>query len=61
MYSLINELVGQGVGVIMVSSELPEVLGMSDRIYVMSAGRITGELSAQEATQERILEYATKE
>jgi len=34
---------------------------MSDRIYVMSAGRITGELSAQEATQERILEYATKE
>jgi ribose transport system ATP-binding protein len=61
VYSLINELVGQGVGVIMVSSELPEVLGMSDRIYVMSAGRITGELSAQEATQERILEYATKE
>ena len=61
VYSLINELVGQGVGVIMVSSELPEILGMSDRIYVMSEGRITGELGSQEATQEKILQYATEE
>jgi putative multiple sugar transport system ATP-binding protein len=45
----------------MVSSELPEILGMSDRIYVMSEGRITGELGLQEATQEKILQYATEE
>ena len=43
-----------------VSSELPEVLGMSDRIIVMCSGRITGELSRDEATQEKIMELATK-
>lgn len=61
VYGLINELAAQGAGIILVSSELPEVLGMSDRIYVMSEGKITGELGAHEATQERILEFATKE
>ena len=53
-----NQLVEQGMSIIMISSELPEVLGMSDRIYVMSAGRIAGELSASEATQEKVMELA---
>lgn len=61
VYNLINRLVENGVGIIMVSSELPEVMGMSDRVLIMSHGRITGELSAREATQEKILKYATKE
>lgn len=61
VYNLINMLVKNGAGVIMVSSELPEIIGMSDRIYIMSHGRITGELTAQEASQEKILKYATKE
>lgn len=61
VYTLINNLVENGVGVIMVSSELPEIMGMSDRVYIMSHGRITGELASGEATQEKILKYATKE
>lgn len=61
VYNLINNLVKNGVGVIMVSSELPEIIGMSDRIYVMNHGRITGKISSQEVTQEIILNYATKE
>ena len=44
-----------GKSVIMISSELPEVLGMSDRIYIMNEGKIAGELSAEEATQEKIM------
>lgn len=59
IYKLMNELVGQGVCIIMISSELPEILGMSDRIYVMHEGVITGELSRQEADQDLILRYAT--
>ncbi len=59
IYTIMNELVRQGMSIIMISSELPEVLGMSDRIYVVSEGRITGELSIEEATQERIMELAT--
>jgi putative multiple sugar transport system ATP-binding protein len=43
----------------MISSELPEILGMSDRIYIVSSGRITGELSIEEATQEKIMHMAT--
>jgi putative multiple sugar transport system ATP-binding protein len=43
----------------MISSELPEILGMSDRIYIMSEGRITGELPIEEANQDKIMEYAT--
>jgi ABC-type sugar transport system ATPase subunit len=59
IYTIINALVDQGVGVIMISSELPEILGMSDRILVMHEGRFTGELKREEATQEKIMHYAT--
>ena len=59
IYTLMNQLVEQGMSIIMISSELPEVLGMSDRVYVVSAGEITGELSIAEATQERIMQLAT--
>ena len=55
IYCIINDLVSEGKSVIMISSELPEVLGMSDRIYVMNEGKIAGELTRQEATQERIM------
>lgn len=55
IYCIINDLVAAGKSVIMISSELPEVLGMSDRIYVMNEGRIAGELNAQEASQEKIM------
>ena len=55
-----NRLVEQGYSVIMISSELPEILGMSDRIYVMAEGSITGELSRSEASEERIMAMATK-
>lgn len=60
IYHLLNELAQQGKGIIMISSELPEILRMSHRIIVMCEGRITGELSAAEATQERIMSYATQ-
>lgn len=59
IYNIMNELVKNGVGIIMISSELPEVLGMSDRILVMCRGEITGELSREEANQEKIMYYAT--
>ncbi len=59
IYQLMNELVKKGVAVIMISSELPEVIGMSDRIVVMHEGRVAGELDRAEATQERIMHLAT--
>jgi ribose transport system ATP-binding protein len=59
IYKLMNALAAQGVAIIMISSELPEVLGMSDRILVMHEGRITGELSRADATQEKIMHLAT--
>ena len=59
IYTLMNKLVEAGMSIIMISSELPEVLGMSDRIYVVSSGRITGELPIAEATQEKIMQMAT--
>ncbi len=59
IYTLMNELVEQGMSIIMISSELPEVLGMSDRVYIVSSGRITGELPIEEATQEKIMHLAT--
>lgn len=59
IYTLMNELVAQGKSIIMISSELPEILRMSDRIIVMCEGRITGEVPIDEASQERIMEYAT--
>ncbi|MBO6240935.1 MAG: ATP-binding cassette domain-containing protein [Butyrivibrio sp.] len=55
IYCIINQLVAEGKSVILISSELPEVLGMSDRIYVMNEGKIVGELDAGEATQEKIM------
>lgn len=59
IYNLMNELKRQGIGVIFVSSEMPEVMGISDRILVMCDGKITGELNTKEATQDQILKYAT--
>lgn len=61
IYQLMNRLAAEGVAIIMISSELLEVLGMSDRILVMRAGQIAGEFSAEEATQERILQCALGE
>ncbi|WP_347551879.1 sugar ABC transporter ATP-binding protein [Pseudalkalibacillus hwajinpoensis] len=59
IYHLMNELTDRGVAIIMVSSELPEVLGMSDRILVFHEGKMTGEVSKNEATQEKIMTLAT--
>jgi ABC-type sugar transport system ATPase subunit len=59
IYNIMNDLVDQGVCVVMVSSELPEVLGMSDRILVIHEGRLTGAFSREEATQEKVMRYAT--
>ena len=60
IYNLMNQLKQNGIGVMFVSSEMPEVLGMSDRILVMCDGRITGEFNASEATQDKILTSATR-
>ena len=60
IYKLLNDLARQGKAVIMISSELPEILRMSHRILVMCEGRITGELASAEATQERIMTLATQ-
>ena len=59
IYRLIGELAKQGKVIIMVSSELPELIGMCDRIYVMSQGRMTGELARGQFSQELIMKYAT--
>ncbi len=61
IYGIMNNLVAAGKSVIMISSEMPELLGMCDRIYVMNEGRIVGEFSAQEATQELIMSCILKE
>jgi ribose transport system ATP-binding protein len=61
VYSLINQLAEEGVGIIMVSSELPEILGMSDRIIVMNHGEIAGQMDIEDANQENILSLATRE
>lgn len=55
IYTLINDLVDQGKSIIVISSEMPEVIGLSDRIYVMNEGKIVGELSKENATQENIM------
>ena len=60
IYKLLRELADQGKAIVMISSELPEILRMSDRIVVMCEGRITGELMPEEATQERIMQLATQ-
>ena len=59
IYQLINELAGQGYAVVIVSSELPEIIGMSDRIIVMNDGCIVGELSKDECTQQKIMNLAS--
>ena len=58
IYQIMGELAQKGMAIVMISSEMPELLGMSDRIYVMCDGRVTGELSRTEATQEKILELS---
>jgi ribose transport system ATP-binding protein len=60
IYRLLNDLAKQGRSIIMISSELPEILRMSHRVVVMCEGRITGEMDIGEATQERIMQYATQ-
>ena len=59
VHSLLSELAGQGLGIIMISSELPEVLGMADRVLVMHEGRITAEIDRRDATSENIMHAAT--
>ena len=58
IYKIINDLAGEGAAIVVISSELPEILGISDRIVVMCDGRITGELDRKTATQESIMKYA---
>ncbi len=57
IYCLINEMVENGKSVIMISSEMPELIGMCDRIYIMNEGELKGELDAKEATQEKIMSF----
>ena len=59
IYQLLADLAGRGVAIIMVSSELPEILGLSDRILVMREGHVMANLSRGEATEEQIMHYAT--
>ncbi len=59
IYTIMNRLVKEGMSIIMISSELSEILGMSDRVYIVSSGKIAGELPIEEATQEKIMHMAT--
>ncbi|CAG9621189.1 sugar ABC transporter ATP-binding protein [Sutcliffiella rhizosphaerae] len=59
IYKIIHELAAKGIAIILISSEMPELLGMSHRIIVMNEGRLSGEMDITEATQEKIFEYAT--
>ncbi|MBG0829791.1 ATP-binding cassette domain-containing protein [Planomonospora sp. ID67723] len=61
IYSIVNRLADQGRAILVISSELPELLGLCDRIYAMSAGRVTGEVSRSDATPERLMQLMTKE
>ncbi len=60
IYNLMNQLKKQGIAVMFVSSEMPEVLGIADRVIVMCDGRITGEVIAKETTQNEVLKFATE-
>ncbi len=60
IYTIINQLAADGKGVIMISSEMPELLGMCDRIYVMNEGEIKGQLAANDASQEKIMRMILK-
>ena len=59
IYELMNELVAQGYSIIMISSELPEVMGMSDRVMIMHEGKVAGIFSKDEITPESVMGYAT--
>ena len=59
IYRMMGQLAQQGVAILMISSELPEVVGMSDRVYVMCEGQLAGELSRQDISQENIMTLAT--
>ena len=61
IYTIINELAAAGKGVIVISSEMPELLGICDRIYVMNEGRFVDEMPAREATQEKIMASIMKQ
>jgi len=61
IYTIIHRLASEGKGILLISSELPELLGMCDRVYVMSEGKITGVLNRNEATQENLMAYMTKD
>ncbi len=61
IYGIMNQLADEGHGVVMISSEMPELLGMCDRIYVMNEGELVGELTAAEASQERIMSLIVQE
>ena len=58
IYHLVNRLVEAGIGVLLISSEIPEVLGMSDRILVMREGRLVGDFKRAETDEEKLLQYA---
>jgi ribose transport system ATP-binding protein len=60
IHKIVSKLADEGLAVLMISSELPEVLGVSDRILVMSEGKLMGELSREEATQEKVMHLATR-
>jgi putative multiple sugar transport system ATP-binding protein len=60
IYTIINELASEGKGVLVISSELPEILGICDRIYTMNEGRMTGEIMREDASQEHVMKYMTK-
>ena len=59
IYELMNELVEKGMSILMISSEMPELMGVCDRIAIMHEGKITGELECSEFSEERIMAYAT--
>ncbi len=60
IYTIVNKLADEGKAVLVISSELPELLGLCDRVYALSAGRITGEVDRADATQERLMQFMTK-
>ena len=61
IYTIINQLASEGKGIILISSELPEILGVCDRIYVMRDGKIVGEMPASEASQEIVMTHIMTE
>ena len=60
IYKIMVELARQGIAIIMISSELPELISMSDRIIVLSGGKVSGELQQEDASQEKVMELATR-